>query len=303
MNELPDAAKAVLHQARSAHDPGALDCDRSLARLHESLSFDLELPDVDLAEGTLGQPGLSAAAKSTALLSAKGMKLYLVVAALGGTLGAALWLPNARTERVPQAARVTQRTESAPAAPATDTQVAVPEAPQLAYGTHSALDKEALDAAPAESHQVALARTSSSVRSRITTPRTARRARSAEPVVTAAAAEPVQSEAATPAPDSPRVEVPVAEARKVESELALIDRAATSLRDHQPGSALTALDEHLALYPAGVLRSERQGLRVLALCAAGRTEQGRREQATFLAHAGKTPLATRVRNACSESSP
>jgi hypothetical protein len=39
-------------------------------------------------------------------------------------------------------------------------------------------------------------------------------------------------------------------------------------------------------------------LHVLALCAAGRVDEGRIEQAAFLRKAPSSPIAARVRNAC-----
>lgn len=81
-------------------------------------------------------------------------------------------------------------------------------------------------------------------------------------------------------------------------ESELIRRALTSLRDHQPTSALAVLDEHASRFPSGAFATERAGLRVLALCEAGRTEEGLRARAEFLREAGKAPIAARVRHAC-----
>jgi hypothetical protein len=84
------------------------------------------------------------------------------------------------------------------------------------------------------------------------------------------------------------------------SETELIRKALTSLRDRDAASALSLLDEHAARYPSGAFTTERRGLHVLALCAAGRTQEGKSEQAAFLKQAGSAPIAARVRTACEQ---
>ena len=91
-----------------------------------------------------------------------------------------------------------------------------------------------------------------------------------------------------------------APARDVPTEVSLIRRALTSLRDHDPHAALSSLETHATYYPNGLFRKEREGARVLALCAAGRTHDGRKAKADFLADAGSSPIAARVRLACRE---
>ena len=83
-------------------------------------------------------------------------------------------------------------------------------------------------------------------------------------------------------------------------ELELIRRAMTSLRDRDPGRALALLDEHERTYPSGAFATERRGLHVVALCAAGKLLEGRSEQASFLRSDGSSPIAARVRRACVE---
>lgn len=92
-------------------------------------------------------------------------------------------------------------------------------------------------------------------------------------------------DASTPQPELP-------------SEVALIRRALTSLRDRDPHAALSLLETHAAHYPNGLFKKEREGARVLALCAAGHTQEGRAEKARFLASAGSSPIAARVQLAC-----
>jgi hypothetical protein len=84
------------------------------------------------------------------------------------------------------------------------------------------------------------------------------------------------------------------------NELALIRKALTSLRDRDAGRALTLLEEHAARFPSGSFATERRGLHVVALCAAGRVSDGRRERAAFLKASASSPIAARVRGACNE---
>lgn len=81
-------------------------------------------------------------------------------------------------------------------------------------------------------------------------------------------------------------------------ELTLIRGATRAIRDRQPGRALALLSEHARHYPRGMLTQERDGLRAIALCAAGRTSEGLVERERFLRTAPRAPLAGRVRDAC-----
>lgn len=82
------------------------------------------------------------------------------------------------------------------------------------------------------------------------------------------------------------------------AEAALLQRAQTALAAGDPEAALLRLGEHTRSFKDGVLARERDALRVTALCAAGRTAEGRSEAEAFLAaHAGSL-LADRVRGAC-----
>lgn len=84
------------------------------------------------------------------------------------------------------------------------------------------------------------------------------------------------------------------------SELALIRAATSALRDADGQAAMRLLDQHAQLYPHGILKEERQGLHVLALCALGQTPEALRERERFLSVAPHSPLAGRVQAACGE---
>ncbi len=84
----------------------------------------------------------------------------------------------------------------------------------------------------------------------------------------------------------------------MQPELHLVRQTLTALRDQNPQQALIWLEEHAQRFPRGSMVRERLGLRVVALCAAGQLESGRREQAAYLQKDNQSPLAKRVRAAC-----
>jgi len=81
-------------------------------------------------------------------------------------------------------------------------------------------------------------------------------------------------------------------------ELKLIRRATRQLRDGDAQGALATLKDHAARHPDGALGLERDGLRVLALCAVDPNGEGRALRAKFLDQHGASTMALRVRAAC-----
>jgi len=86
----------------------------------------------------------------------------------------------------------------------------------------------------------------------------------------------------------------------LEGEARLLEQADADLRQGDPNAALARVAEHAARYPAGALREEREGVRVVALCRAGREAEGKIAAERFLAHSPRSALATRIRAACGE---
>jgi hypothetical protein len=84
----------------------------------------------------------------------------------------------------------------------------------------------------------------------------------------------------------------------LEGEARLLEQADADLRRGDPHAALAHLAEHAARYPAGALREEREGVRVVALCRAGREAEGKLAAERFLARSPRSALATRIRAAC-----
>ncbi len=142
-----------------------------------------------------------------------------------------------------------------------------PEAPPL-----EATTPEELAASPAE---IATAEPRSSK------PRTRRPARDEAP-----------EEIVEPAPE------PTAPADTLAEETRTLERARKALTNSRPIVALAILDDYERRFPAARLAPERNALRAIALCDAGRSNEGSKAADAFLAKHSGHALASRVRRAC-----
>jgi hypothetical protein len=86
----------------------------------------------------------------------------------------------------------------------------------------------------------------------------------------------------------------------LEGEARLLEQADADLRRGDANAALARLAEHAAQYPGGALREEREGVRVVALCRAGRQEEGKVAAERFLARSPRSALVPRIRAACGD---
>lgn len=86
-------------------------------------------------------------------------------------------------------------------------------------------------------------------------------------------------------------------------ELELVKRAGAAVNAGEHVEALEILATHAREFPDGTLNEDRSALRVLALCGAGRDEQGRSARASFLGRWPGSVHAERVRNACASPEP
>jgi hypothetical protein len=84
----------------------------------------------------------------------------------------------------------------------------------------------------------------------------------------------------------------------LEAEMQLVTRAQKALKSGQPGEALRALDEHARRFPSGVLALERSGVRTVALCQAGRVDEGRTAARSYLRLVPNSMMSKRIRIAC-----
>jgi hypothetical protein len=290
-------------------------------------------PPPPLVPDVLVQPAASKALGWSKLLAWKAGKVYLATLVIGGSAVGVSMMPrgedDASTRR--SAAMVAPREAREPEPAAQDNggvqSAAAPsaqahgEAPSVAPSVSASANSNAVDAERAtvgEPH--ARAARSSAIKSEARAIKSEARATKSEARVSTRLARTharqesrrrVREERAllaqnnVPGPSEPKPSAPaedVAAAVGVGSppspELALIRAALTSLRDHDSAQALRLLDEHAARYPSGAFGTERQALHVVALCAAGRHEEGSRERAQFLKTAGDSPIAARVRSAC-----
>jgi hypothetical protein len=105
---------------------------------------------------------------------------------------------------------------------------------------------------------------------------------------------------ATSAEPTPKPEPTPALGSTLAEENRLIARARAALLDEHPEQALQHLDEHARRFEAGVLGQERQALRAVALCEAGRELEGSAAARSFLRAHPRAALAQRVRSACLE---
>lgn len=66
-------------------------------------------------------------------------------------------------------------------------------------------------------------------------------------------------------------------ATALQAEVALIEQATSAIRSGDPDRGLTLLADHARRFPDGQLANERSAYRAVALCSAGKTQQGRAE--------------------------
>jgi hypothetical protein len=85
-------------------------------------------------------------------------------------------------------------------------------------------------------------------------------------------------------------------------EVELVKRAGKALSAGDHAEALRVLDEHAREFPQGTMIEDRSALYVLALCAAGRSEEAQRAKRTFLARWPRSVHAERLEDGCTASS-
>jgi outer membrane protein assembly factor BamD (BamD/ComL family) len=91
----------------------------------------------------------------------------------------------------------------------------------------------------------------------------------------------------------------VVDADALEGDVRQLSEAQRAMQQGDTDKALALLDSRNA---TGPLAAERAGARALALCQAGRLDEGARVAAQFLRTYPTSPMAARVRAACSTPS-
>jgi hypothetical protein len=115
-----------------------------------------------------------------------------------------------------------------------------------------------------------------------------------------AAAKPARVKKPRPATPEPEPAPAPSPADSLKAERALLAKATAALRAGDPDAALAAVGEHQKKFPHGVLEEERAATNVLALCATGRTSEGKKSRDRFLTAWPRSVHATRVRAACDD---
>jgi hypothetical protein len=93
----------------------------------------------------------------------------------------------------------------------------------------------------------------------------------------------------------------VAQSGTLTEETHLLDQAQLALRSGDTDRTLALIEEHDRRFGAGLLREEAHAARVLALCRAGRVEDGRARAEEFTREFPGSPLLPRVRRVCDGS--
>ncbi|HEX7476405.1 MAG TPA: hypothetical protein VF331_01225 [Polyangiales bacterium] len=315
MNDLPADAARLLEVARDAMSPTDEDRQRVRRNVLAATAAAVAVGAGAHASASASLGGSSVAAGSTlkvgsgagALLS--GGAKWLLAAALTGTVASAsVYTANKHADRVAQ-----QRDMAA--APANSRHaIAARHAQPLAETTHG--DSTAAAAAnasatvpsaqldPAAMAPVAAPATPTDApvptqaHGRISVPGSMARPlphRSVhQPHLTAAELATVATTPTAAATAAPQA----AASPRIEEELDLVRQASVALREGRAQAALALLREHAARFPSGMLSEERDGLRVLSLCAAGERAEAERAAAIFLARSAHSPLAAHVRKGC-----
>ena len=117
------------------------------------------------------------------------------------------------------------------------------------------------------------------------------------PVNTAEAPAPVPEAAEPRAPRSVASEKPK-KSETLNAELDLLHDAQAKWRNRDPNGALALLATHRQRYPKSVLGLEREALRVLSLCAAGRTAEAKEVARRSFKNAPRSPLRSSVEESC-----
>jgi hypothetical protein len=79
-----------------------------------------------------------------------------------------------------------------------------------------------------------------------------------------------------------------------------VSAAQRALAEKRPARALDVLDDHARTFPHGAMAEDRDALRVVALCLAGRTADADASRTKFFRRWPKSLHASRVRKACDE---
>lgn len=271
MNELGPDARSILEAARPGEDPTDGDRARVRSALARALAAGGAAAATTAAASSAGAKGVGATAtvKLAALTSTvtwKAIATITLVAAVGAGISSF------------------NTTLDAPADPRSPTTAGPPAEP-----------------APAQPHLSA-----AEMRGAATEPPSLP-APSPEPPPPAVEAPPARATTAAAGarvpPKTSTTSVPVVKEDALIVETRRMREVHGALQSGEAGRALALLDEHSAAHAQGELRQERAAARVVALCELGRLDEAKVARESFLREDPRSPLADRVRSACSSPAP
>jgi hypothetical protein len=253
-------------ESRAPARPSSAEAKSTWSRIEHDLGVAAVPLPFDVAPASV-TPVAGTAAKA-GLLASVGAKVTIATVVVGGS--AALALPTSWT----------QRDAIEPPARVVATAADAPEHAPTVQPEHSIADPEPVPATETPLEPVLEMTPSSEPLERITPPR------NSEPRSTPSR-RPARGDAVRP--------------EGIGAEIALVKRAGQALSIGNHGEALRLLDEHAREFPQGAMTEDRSALRVLALCAAGRTGEGQRARQNFLARWPRSVHAERLEDGCSTS--
>lgn len=110
--------------------------------------------------------------------------------------------------------------------------------------------------------------------------------------------KPVAPKTSAPAEARPSAEPSAEAVDSLQEETKMLAAAHAELSRGNAAAALVILDQHAAKFPRGTLAPERRATRAMALCKAGRTDEGRRELEALYGGGSKSPMAQKIDRAC-----
>jgi hypothetical protein len=96
----------------------------------------------------------------------------------------------------------------------------------------------------------------------------------------------------------PKESRPIVPTDDLSGDASLLRRAYSAWRNGEAARALALATDHANRYPKSQLRSERDGLRALALCALDRTSEARRVAKSLAVSAPASPVLARLADSC-----
>ncbi|WP_437969365.1 hypothetical protein WMF04_08730 [Sorangium sp. So ce260] len=234
------------------------------------------------------------------------LKIGLATLVVGLATGAALYFPFPAPGDAPEAPRALEAARIADQVPRTPHAAAPSGAPSDTAPPPAEAGASAEADAAAEANEPARAAASAEASAPASAPASAEAsapARAGASAVRASAAPAAGSATRAPASRPPPPGAGAAAgpgSEGLDAEIALLRDAQQALQAGQFAQALAKLNEHASRYPRGVLSTEREASRAIALCRSGRAASGRAIAARLLARSPGSPLATRVRAACGQ---